>query len=55
MAVSDDALKATLLEAGVDPTRRAQTLSMADWGSLYEAFGRKFSSRSLDDDRSFPL
>ena len=55
LAVSDDALKATLLEAGVDPTRRAQTLSMADWGSLYEAFRRKFLSRSLDDGMSFPL
>ena len=27
-----------LAQAGIDPTRRAETLSLAEWGGLYEAF-----------------
>jgi 16S rRNA (adenine1518-N6/adenine1519-N6)-dimethyltransferase len=36
-AVSAQAL---LEGSGIDPTRRAQTLSMAEWGALYEVFSR---------------
>jgi len=35
-----DAVGKMLAEAGVEPTRRAETLSMAEWGALYRAFKR---------------
>lgn len=31
--------KARLLEAGIEPSRRAETLSIAEWASLIETFG----------------
>lgn len=33
------AIKAALSTAGIDPTRRAQTLSLAEWGALVHALG----------------
>ena len=32
--------EAVLTQAGVDPARRAQTLSMEEWGALYDAWHR---------------
>ncbi|MDA1349556.1 MAG: hypothetical protein O3A47_11940, partial [Chloroflexi bacterium] len=29
-----------LATAGIDPTRRPQTLDLADWGRVYEAYSR---------------
>ena len=34
--ISPEATGAMLARAGIDPTRRAQTLSLAEWGGLYK-------------------
>ena len=38
LAVSLDQTESMLAQAGVEPTRRAQTLGLTEWGALYEAF-----------------
>jgi 16S rRNA (adenine1518-N6/adenine1519-N6)-dimethyltransferase len=38
MAWEKDATEKILLQAGIDPQRRAQTLSMDEWGRLVEAY-----------------
>ena len=38
--LSPEATHEMLSQAGIDPTRRAQTLSMTEWGALYQAFRR---------------
>ena len=38
LAISPDAAEAMLGEAGIDLTRRAQTLTLQEWGGLYEAY-----------------
>ena len=35
--LSPEATQAMLSQAGIDPTKRAQTLSMPEWGALYQA------------------
>ena len=35
--ISPQTAEAILTQAGIDPTRRAQTLSLTEWGELYEA------------------
>ena len=37
LAISDEVAQRALSEAGVDPTRRAETLSVLEWGALYHA------------------
>ena len=36
--VPPEVAREMLARAGIDPTRRAQTLSLQDWGGLYQAF-----------------
>ena len=36
--IPSEAVESALARVGIDPTRRAQTLSLAEWGGLYEAF-----------------
>ena len=36
--ISPEETRAMLLRAGIDPTRRPQTLSLPEWGRLYDAF-----------------
>ena len=36
--ISPEETRAMLLGAGIDPTRRPQTLSLPEWGRLYDAF-----------------
>ncbi len=38
LALEPEAARALLAEAGIDPTRRAQTLSMDEWAALYETW-----------------
>lgn len=38
LPVSPEDAEAMLLQAGIDPKRRAETLSMGEWGDLYRAF-----------------
>ena len=45
LGLTSEATEATLAQAGIDPTRRAQTLSLPEWGRLYEALGK--TARSL--------
>ena len=40
LGVAPAEAEAMLAQAGIDSTRRAQTLSLAEWGGLYRAFGR---------------
>ncbi len=37
LALEPETAKTLLADAGIDPTRRAQTLSLDEWGALYEA------------------
>ena len=37
LAMSDEVARRALSEAGVDPGRRAETLSVLEWGALYHA------------------
>jgi 16S rRNA (adenine1518-N6/adenine1519-N6)-dimethyltransferase len=39
-AITKDEAEAALTEAGIDPTRRAQTLSLDDWIKLHAALAR---------------
>jgi 16S rRNA (adenine1518-N6/adenine1519-N6)-dimethyltransferase len=39
--------KAVLAEAGLDPTRRAQTLTLQEWAGLYRAYCRAGAAASL--------
>ena len=36
--LSPETTHSMLSQAGIDPSRRAQTLSLAEWGELYEAY-----------------
>lgn len=38
LTISSEAAHSMLLDAGIDSRRRAETLSLAEWGSLYERF-----------------
>ncbi len=38
LAVSTEVAEEVLSRAGVDPTRRAQTLALEEWGRLYDAY-----------------
>ena len=38
LSLSAEATEAMLSRAGIDPKRRAQTLSLPEWGGLYDAF-----------------
>ena len=38
LSITPKSVEAVLLEAGVDPKRRAETLSLQEWGRLYDAF-----------------
>ena len=38
LSASPQAVEEMLLRAGIDPKRRAQTLSIPEWGGLYDAF-----------------
>ncbi len=38
LPVSADIIGTMLSDAGIDPSRRAQTLSLDDWGKLYASF-----------------
>jgi 16S rRNA (adenine1518-N6/adenine1519-N6)-dimethyltransferase len=40
LACSASAVEAMLAEAGVEPTRRAQTLTLEEWRALYRAYQR---------------
>ena len=37
LAISDEIARRALSEAGIDPGRRAETLSVVEWGALYDA------------------
>ena len=39
LGIADDVAKRALSEAGVEPARRAETLSVSEWGALYHALG----------------
>jgi len=41
LGVAPSDVNALLLEAGIDPQRRAQTLSLDEWGKVYRAFADK--------------
>ena len=43
LSISADSAEAMLSQAGVDSTRRAQTLTLAEWGKLYDAFSSPLS------------
>ena len=38
LTLEPETAKALLADAGIDPTRRAQTLSLDEWAALYEAY-----------------
>lgn len=39
LGLEPETARSLLAEAGIDPTRRAQTLSLDEWAALYEAYG----------------
>jgi 16S rRNA (adenine1518-N6/adenine1519-N6)-dimethyltransferase len=48
--ISSEAAGVMLARAGIDPMRRAQTLSLPEWGELYQAFqGRDWAATALDE------
>ena len=50
LAISAESAGAMLSEAGVDSSRRPQTLTLDEWGKLYDAF-RRVSGPSPDAER----
>lgn len=49
LRISSEEAVAGLEAAGVDPKRRAQTLSLAEWGAVYEVFRRRDVVTGLGD------
>ena len=45
LGIPDGEVKETLHRAGVDPGRRAQTLSLEEWGRVYRALSLRFRPR----------
>jgi 16S rRNA (adenine1518-N6/adenine1519-N6)-dimethyltransferase len=48
MSIPRDEAETMLSEAGIDPKRRPQTLSLADWGSLYAAWRLRYPESHTD-------
>lgn len=54
LSLSPEAVNAMLTRAGIDPKRRAETLSLQEWGSLYEAFRIHYSHANDTADAESP-
>jgi 16S rRNA (adenine1518-N6/adenine1519-N6)-dimethyltransferase len=45
LGLPSSAVRKMLTEAGIEPTRRAETLALSEWGTLYRAFQHTRSER----------
>ncbi len=44
LALEPESARALLADAGIDPTRRAQTLSLDEWAALYEKYSAAYAA-----------
>ncbi len=52
LPMSSEQVLSMLTAAGIDPVRRAETLSMAEWGNLYRAYAKDSPATGIGHDQA---